>query len=468
MNAWRQFAGPAAPHSSGWQPAPAHERLAQANGAALASRAPIAPDHETTVAPARARGSEGTPGGRALGEGDRSFFERRLGADFSHVRVHTESEAAETADALGALAFAVGSDIAFGPGEYNPRSPAGRAVLAHELTHTVQQAQAREPAVQMQGKKPMAGLGSRAPKDDFITADKAAPEDDFVLFDLNQATLNAADQKKLLSVVAAHKGPVTLTIHGYASEEGDADYNVNLAAWRAAAVKQFLAPKLAPTSKIILFSNGKTTDFGPAEKNRRAGFVITDGVIDAKAAEAKESAQPGAVDKKPGEPWTFDITGGKATKPGLLQRDPSLFDPTIPGLTPGLGPGVAAPFSPTPLPSLKQSAGIDWSAIRPKFSIHGVSPDDRDLNAIEQHWNYSYNFLFGILHDPTLAAKGANLAVPYAVNKWLTLEHPNAMDTAQQRFEQSYGGITTYTVPLSDIVDAALQHFLKTKSFTEF
>jgi outer membrane protein OmpA-like peptidoglycan-associated protein len=454
MNAWRQAVASASARRGGWQPTPAHE-----SQAASATLKPAA------VAKTEAHGAAQLPGGHALDARDRAYFERRLGADFSHVRVHTEGEAAETADSLGARALAVGGDIAFGPGEYNPRSVAGRGLLAHELTHTVQQAQAREPAVQMQGKQPAAGLGSRPPKDDFQVADKTVNSDDFVLFDLNQATLSAADQKKLAAAAAAHKGPVTLTIHGYASEEGGADYNVNLAAWRAAAVKQFLAPKLAPTSRIILYSNGKTTDFGPLEKNRRAGFTISDGVQDARAVEAKELAQKDAADRKPGEPWTFDITGGAARKPGPLDPGAHLLGP---GLTPGLGLGIVPQFSLAPLPALKPPVGIDWSAIRPKFSIHGVVPDDRDFNAIEQHWNYSYNFLFGILHDPALAAKGANLAVPYAVNKWLTLEHPNSMDTAQQRFEQAYGGITTYNIPLSDIVDGALQHFLKTKPIFEF
>ena len=69
----------------------------------------------------------------------RAFFEPRFGADFSGVRVHTDSRATETAKSLQARAFTVGQNIAFGSGQYAPESQAGRHLLAHELTHVVQQ-----------------------------------------------------------------------------------------------------------------------------------------------------------------------------------------------------------------------------------------------------------------------------------------------------------------------------------------
>lgn len=78
-------------------------------------------------------------GGQPLSENTRSFFESRLGEDLSHVRVHTDPTAAETANSINARAFTVGSDVAFGAGEYVPETNAGKRLLAHELTHVVQQ-----------------------------------------------------------------------------------------------------------------------------------------------------------------------------------------------------------------------------------------------------------------------------------------------------------------------------------------
>lgn len=77
--------------------------------------------------------------GSQLPPSTRAFFESRFGTDFSHVRVHTDSRAVETADSLKARAFTVGPNIAFGAGQYSPESSEGKRLLAHELTHVVQQ-----------------------------------------------------------------------------------------------------------------------------------------------------------------------------------------------------------------------------------------------------------------------------------------------------------------------------------------
>ncbi len=81
-------------------------------------------------------------GGEPLPASTRALFEPRFSADFSAVRVHRDSEAAETAQKLNAQAFTRGRDIVFGPGRYQPQSPHGQRLLAHELTHVLQQGSA--------------------------------------------------------------------------------------------------------------------------------------------------------------------------------------------------------------------------------------------------------------------------------------------------------------------------------------
>ncbi|HYG79457.1 MAG TPA: DUF4157 domain-containing protein, partial [Pyrinomonadaceae bacterium] len=78
-------------------------------------------------------------GGSPLPETTRAFFERRFVADFSQVRVHTGAHAIDAAKAINARAFTAGRNIAFGPGQYAPHSHEGQRLLAHELTHVVQQ-----------------------------------------------------------------------------------------------------------------------------------------------------------------------------------------------------------------------------------------------------------------------------------------------------------------------------------------
>ena len=79
--------------------------------------------------------SDGLP----LESASRRFFEPRFGHDFSRVRVHSGSTAAVSARALNALAYTVGRDIVFAPGRYAPHTFAGQHLLAHELTHVIQQ-----------------------------------------------------------------------------------------------------------------------------------------------------------------------------------------------------------------------------------------------------------------------------------------------------------------------------------------
>jgi hypothetical protein len=87
-----------------------------------------------------------TSGGRPLPAPTRSFFESRFGRDFSDVRVHTGSEADDAARSIDAEAFTFGSDVVFRRSRYDLHSSEGQEVIAHELTHVIQQ-----------------GLGARSP-----------------------------------------------------------------------------------------------------------------------------------------------------------------------------------------------------------------------------------------------------------------------------------------------------------------
>lgn len=78
-------------------------------------------------------------GGSPLPDETRSFMEPRFGADFSGVRVHTDSTASEMNQSIQAQAFTHGKDIYFNSGQFDPGSASGKSLLAHELTHVIQQ-----------------------------------------------------------------------------------------------------------------------------------------------------------------------------------------------------------------------------------------------------------------------------------------------------------------------------------------
>jgi hypothetical protein len=77
--------------------------------------------------------------GQPLEKSTREFMEGRMGHDFGDVRVHTDATASDSARSVNAQAYTVGNDIVFQSGTYAPDNDAGRHVLAHELTHVVQQ-----------------------------------------------------------------------------------------------------------------------------------------------------------------------------------------------------------------------------------------------------------------------------------------------------------------------------------------
>jgi hypothetical protein len=95
-------------------------------------------DPAFTEAPPIVADAVGAPA-QQLDPAIRMQFERRFGYDFGPVRVHRDGLAAQAAAAVGARAFTAGRDVVFGEGQYAPSTPAGKRLLAHELTHVAQQ-----------------------------------------------------------------------------------------------------------------------------------------------------------------------------------------------------------------------------------------------------------------------------------------------------------------------------------------
>jgi Domain of unknown function (DUF4157) len=133
------------------------EPVQKADDEAVQSKAedePLQKADDETVQTKGASRAPGIPGGFAgrlqasRGEGRplpgaaRSFFEPRIGADFGSVRVHADHRGAELSRSIHAKAFTRGNHIYFAEGQYNPDTTSGRTLLAHELTHVVQQGHA--------------------------------------------------------------------------------------------------------------------------------------------------------------------------------------------------------------------------------------------------------------------------------------------------------------------------------------
>lgn len=134
------------------------------SGASGLQRYPDAIAGPSPAAPPVVREALDAPG-RPLEAGTRDFMESRFGHDFSRVRIHDDARADASSRALNAAAFTVGRDIVFRAGRYEPGTAAGRRLIAHELTHVLQQGAAGcGPRLQRQPEQEAGTPGEEAKK----------------------------------------------------------------------------------------------------------------------------------------------------------------------------------------------------------------------------------------------------------------------------------------------------------------
>ena len=238
--------------------------------------------------------------GRPLDPASRAFFEPRFGRDFSRVRVHADDAAAESARAVQARAYALGCDIVFGAGQYSPATSEGKRLVAHELTHVVQQGGAGPRPMQREGGEPSATLqgisepaGSRLSEIIQRAGDPAAIPPDFpcptdltagrpagtdVLFGIDKFAITPAHTALLTAFRAtwlAAGGTDDILVHGFASTIGAQDHNWTLSCNRALAVQAELIRLGIPAVRIDVVAHGESTDFGSSAAANQHAVVST-------------------------------------------------------------------------------------------------------------------------------------------------------------------------------------------------
>jgi hypothetical protein len=139
--------------------------------------------------------------GRALDPGVRGEMEARFEHDFSRVRVHNDAAAAASAKSVAARAYTVGSHVVFGEDRYAPGTPAGSELLAHELTHVVQQRSGP-----VDGTPAPGGINLSSPSDRF---EQAAEQTATAVMSGNSVAADAESEEPVQRVVqrdAAEEG----------------------------------------------------------------------------------------------------------------------------------------------------------------------------------------------------------------------------------------------------------------------
>lgn len=200
----------------------------------------------------------------------------------NHVRIHTGDRAAQSATAVNARAYTVGSNIVFGTNQYQPATAIGQRLLAHELTHVAQQGMKQEGQLQRHTLEndptdaPAMSCNIATSSPNGVSLD--------ILFEVNSPELNELTKAAISNFVRNwHQSPVeeVVQVHGYASKDGSPDTNWPLSCLRA----EFLANELMtpsdgslgiPYTHIELFAHGETEQFSSSlEPNRRAQAYIS-------------------------------------------------------------------------------------------------------------------------------------------------------------------------------------------------
>jgi len=202
------------------EPEEEEEELIQAKGA------PSGIAHVNTELPSSLN-SLISRGGRPLPASERAFFEPRFNHDFSSVHVFDDSQAAGLAQGINARAFTYGNNVVFGSTQYTPESSDGRRLMAHELTHVVQQGGWNKRYIQP---KYIEEINDRLPKRKFFTPneideilenekdDSIIPKkDDFLRPHAGEATIKCKSGKYVVDLGAwagtSCDQPKCVTVH---------------------------------------------------------------------------------------------------------------------------------------------------------------------------------------------------------------------------------------------------------------
>ena len=266
--------------------------------------------------------------GQSLSAASRQFFEPRFGHDFSNVKIHNDGVAAKSAQSINALAYTTGNNIVFNQGQYAPNSESGQRLMAHELTHVVQQGGSKpNAAVQRKEVKEHGDIkdvtydaigdcdrvGGTAPgkeKEQIVPGVKYAVDSDKIDPALARA-LNLFVHKW-----HARGAKERVSIYGYASTDGPEGYNWTLSCKRANSVKQIL---LNPTDKskgidetfITTDAQGETNKFGVNENDlppNRVATIVSTVPLNPDPVIPPEPEKP----KKPEKPPAHDCDAGVA------------------------------------------------------------------------------------------------------------------------------------------------------------
>ncbi len=254
--------------------------------------------------------------GQPLATPLRRDMEHRFGHDFSRVRVHSSPSAAQSAAEINANAYTVGHDIVFGAGRFNPGTNEGRHLLAHELTHVVQQRGGGGETLHKQSNviqrdvedegietgevtpststpgspsefgptntdppscpRVPTGLSNVNPDPPCPSGEEPAAGRHFQFCTDSDAFRDPDQLSRLRSFARSQRADSIFKVHGYASTDGPSQGNLNLSCHRAKRTSRELENAGVPSQQIRVFAHGETTNFGPLPQDNQIALVGAD------------------------------------------------------------------------------------------------------------------------------------------------------------------------------------------------
>jgi hypothetical protein len=201
----------------------------------------------STSSPPSVAGTLANPG-RHLDSSVQKEMEDRFGHDFSHVRVHSDPAAEQSARDIGAHAYTVGNNIVFGAGKFEPASQAGKRLLAHELTHVVQQSASDSGVVR---RTCGSALGEPSPA---CSPSSAGMGGWSFWFKVNCDELKPGGDDNIKKLRTGSK----LNIHGFASSDGTPEFNDALSCHRANRIAELVRAQRPDCPIQGIFKHGES------------------------------------------------------------------------------------------------------------------------------------------------------------------------------------------------------------------
>ncbi|MBK8096615.1 MAG: DUF4157 domain-containing protein [Planctomycetes bacterium] len=342
--------------------------------------------------------------GQHLSDRLRAELERHFGLDLSRLRVHRDADAQQAADEAGALAFARGTDLVFGAGAWSPDTPTGRALLLHEAAHAAQHLGGRTGGAMLRDERTEGGLGQNPPAAAYTVGTGSVAEEAHVLFGRNGAELDQADRKAIAAFADTIAKPALVEVGGYASSEGDEEYNQNLSAHRAVVVAEALRLLLPNGSVVRAVAYGSTSAFGEQRKtNRRAGIHL----VGPAPASPDTTAEP--------ELPPAEVPSPDAKPPDLAYQVPP-YDPT-----------QLPPWTFRPILHLSPES-LDYGPLGRSAGMHGLPLSGRWGESAEGFYWQSREGMESLGLPPGWAHTWAQWSTESALDYRLQFEHPTQWD----------------------------------------